>query len=657
MNQKHLILFILFIFTLDCFGSSNNQNTENQGIDFSNQLVVLADSIMELWQNDPEKGVRLGQKSLHMPAGSYTETDKAYFDFVYGISYKNAGNRQQAMALLMQSLNAFERNKDWYYFHRVNEQVACMYREDGEYDRAIGMLTSSLDYYRSINNDKQINSVLINLGSAWLDKGRNNLALNAYLEAAKIDSVLGDTSTMALTKLGIGIVYQNLGLVFDAIDTEKAKMYYNQSLESIKESKKLFALINHRLGECYAQMNQASVYYNLKEFDQMEQILNHTQSCHQSADEKLVMELRILSAFSLYHRGFTHEALVILSEIAKRGEESTYPHIFHDAMLVMAELLYETNKTDSAIRLAESSTNWLRENGNHICSVKGTQLLAGWYKNEKNISKALEYQTKTIQCKDSLFKEASKELFDDLQLKYQNNSLKAELQQLETKKIIETRNLFITRLLLIILILSALVAILVIFLFFKKMNKKSTLLKQQLHESECAGRMKEEAFEKIRLENDLLEQKSNVQQLEVQLKQQEMMYQSIKQADLIQINKSIRERLNPFSIKIQKKKDQEDFEKLLDEISSSANMSSLNDFDSIFKQMHGDFYEKLLLNAPDLTPAELQMCALLRINLSSKEIARLMNLSKATIDLTRHYIRQKLNLDSSQNLTSYLIVL
>jgi DNA-binding CsgD family transcriptional regulator len=189
------------------------------------------------------------------------------------------------------------------------------------------------------------------------------------------------------------------------------------------------------------------------------------------------------------------------------------------------------------------------------------------------------------------------------------------------------------------------------------MNKKSILLKKQLHESECAGKMKEEAFEKIRLENDLLEQKSNVQQLEVQLKQQEMMYQSIKQADLIQINKSIRERLNPFRIKIQKKKDQEDFEKLLDEISSSANMSSLNDFDSIFKQMHGDFYEKLLQKAPDLTPSELQMCALLRINLSSKEIARLMNLSKATIDLTRHHIRQKLNLDSSQNLTSYLIVL
>jgi DNA-binding CsgD family transcriptional regulator len=59
---------------------------------------------------------------------------------------------------------------------------------------------------------------------------------------------------------------------------------------------------------------------------------------------------------------------------------------------------------------------------------------------------------------------------------------------------------------------------------------------------------------------------------------------------------------------------------------------------------------------PGLTHSELQICALIRLNFSSKDIARLVTLSVATIDSTRSHIRKKLNLDVKDNLTTFLMI-
>jgi DNA-binding NarL/FixJ family response regulator len=81
----------------------------------------------------------------------------------------------------------------------------------------------------------------------------------------------------------------------------------------------------------------------------------------------------------------------------------------------------------------------------------------------------------------------------------------------------------------------------------------------------------------------------------------------------------------------------------------------MKDFELLFTQLHGGFNEKLVAINPELTRIELQICALLRLNLSSKDIARLTNISLSTVEMTRHHIRQKLNLDQKISLTSHLI--
>lgn len=145
--------------------------------------------------------------------------------------------------------------------------------------------------------------------------------------------------------------------------------------------------------------------------------------------------------------------------------------------------------------------------------------------------------------------------------------------------------------------------------------------------------------------------------LAMQLKEQELIYHTLQSADLKNVNKSIQDKMAAFQFRFQKKRDQEEFSIALAEIGRNVAPDPMGDFELLFKQMHRGFYEKLLERSTQLTKVELQVCALLRLNLSSKDIARLVNLSPASIDVTRSRVRKKLGLDSNANLTNFLIML
>ncbi len=144
-------------------------------------------------------------------------------------------------------------------------------------------------------------------------------------------------------------------------------------------------------------------------------------------------------------------------------------------------------------------------------------------------------------------------------------------------------------------------------------------------------------------------------QVELQRKEQDLMYHALVMTELRQANRAIGEYLAPFKYRFTKKKDQEDFQQALAEVVRDTKRDPMEDFELMFKQMHGGFYEKLLCTCPDMTRSELQVCALLRMNLTSKDMARLTNVTASTIDITRHRIRKKLGLEPSDSLTGHLI--
>ena len=76
-----------------------------------------------------------------------------------------------------------------------------------------------------------------------------------------------------------------------------------------------------------------------------------------------------------------------------------------------------------------------------------------------------------------------------------------------------------------------------------------------------------------------------------------------------------------------------------------------------FDQVHGDYLKKLSKQNIKLSPREIKLAAFLRMNMSSKEISNLLNITPRSVELARHRLRKKLKLERDQNLVEYLIEL
>jgi DNA-binding CsgD family transcriptional regulator len=78
-------------------------------------------------------------------------------------------------------------------------------------------------------------------------------------------------------------------------------------------------------------------------------------------------------------------------------------------------------------------------------------------------------------------------------------------------------------------------------------------------------------------------------------------------------------------------------------------------FQENFDLIHENFFRKLKERYPSLTPTDLKLCTLLRLNYSSKEIAGMMNISIRGVEAARYRLRKKLNLSETENLVDFMI--
>ena len=78
-------------------------------------------------------------------------------------------------------------------------------------------------------------------------------------------------------------------------------------------------------------------------------------------------------------------------------------------------------------------------------------------------------------------------------------------------------------------------------------------------------------------------------------------------------------------------------------------------FEEAFNNADQDFLKKIKDIHPSLTPNDLRLCAYLRLNLSSKEIASLLNISTKSVEIKRYRLRKRMNLDHGTNLIGYIL--
>ena len=82
---------------------------------------------------------------------------------------------------------------------------------------------------------------------------------------------------------------------------------------------------------------------------------------------------------------------------------------------------------------------------------------------------------------------------------------------------------------------------------------------------------------------------------------------------------------------------------------------SWSHFQKCFEDVHHEFYKKISLVCPELSPAERKLAAFVKLGLTSKEIASLTCNTTASVDVSRSRLRKKLELERNKNLESFLV--
>jgi DNA-binding CsgD family transcriptional regulator len=80
----------------------------------------------------------------------------------------------------------------------------------------------------------------------------------------------------------------------------------------------------------------------------------------------------------------------------------------------------------------------------------------------------------------------------------------------------------------------------------------------------------------------------------------------------------------------------------------------IREFQMNVETVNQDFFNRLTEQFPDLTSTDKQLCGLLRLNLSTKDIASIRNISPKSVEMSRYRLRKKLNLSAQDEMTSFL---
>jgi ligand-binding sensor domain-containing protein/DNA-binding CsgD family transcriptional regulator len=95
--------------------------------------------------------------------------------------------------------------------------------------------------------------------------------------------------------------------------------------------------------------------------------------------------------------------------------------------------------------------------------------------------------------------------------------------------------------------------------------------------------------------------------------------------------------------------------KIMDNIDRNISDDEWQHFENHFDQVHGDFSKRIKDEYPDLSPQERRLCAYLRMNMTSKEIANLLNITVRGVEISRYRLRKKLQLTRDVNLAEFIL--
>ncbi len=182
----------------------------------------------------------------------------------------------------------------------------------------------------------------------------------------------------------------------------------------------------------------------------------------------------------------------------------------------------------------------------------------------------------------------------------------------------------------------------------KKEKEAEVKIKEaEVKEKEAEVKKKEAEVEKLKYEK---------LQSEIDFKNKELASSTM---HLLQKNSTlnkVREDIEKIQKRLQSDEAKKEIRKVLSVLKDDERLEEdWENFSYHFDQVHSNFIKRLKLDYPNLTPKDQKLCAYLRMNLSTKEIAPLLNISVRGVEISRYRLRKKLALAKEANLSEFMM--
>jgi tetratricopeptide (TPR) repeat protein len=490
-------------------------------------------------------------------------------------------------------------------------------------DEAIEYYLKSISYYEQGNDYQELPQIYLILGSLYTYQDKMFEALNAFKVALDISKDHDMQKMMEKTYNNLGSIYKNLGKYNEALDC------YNEALEIANK-------LGARDDVYYLYGNLGILHAMLGDKDLAESYFNQTLQIALDQNNKVAEAFAYVSLgdFHIDVKNFAEalkyykEALAMAKEV-DAGYSGPKSLFYANVYSGLGNAHFYMEEYDSAIVYLLKGYDLASETNQTTIAAESADKLSHAFEIKKKLGKALEYSRIHKSLSDSLMNEdiVRKVAEMDMQNKFDKVMAEKEFEQ-ALNDATQKRNKYIY-LSIIGGSVSGLVIVLLL-LFLQKNKMKSERLKANYLQ-----------LEKETLSNDLnyknKELTTNVMYL---LKKNELIH-----------NVSEKLKKSKASFKVENRRVVED---VIRDLEAASKGDIWKEFELRFQEVHNDFYNKLNELFPNLTPNELKLCAFLRLNMSTKDIAAITFLSVNSINIARHRLRKKLNIDKDENLVTFL---
>lgn len=461
------------------------------------------------------------------------------------------------------------------------------------------------------------------IGGIYYQLGDFENAIEYYLDALRIYREEGNNN-------GIAKVYDQIGKCYrDMSNYEKALEYHNKALE-------IYERIDNKSGIANSYNNIGICYYSSEKYKKVLEYFKKALKINRELDNKRGISSTLnniaisYSSFEDYHKALDafHQSLEINRKFGDKGAIAT-------ALNNIGNLYIHLENYDKAEKYLKESVKISNKLGTRNLSKINYEAFANLYYAKGNYKKSIEYFQKYSTLKDSLFSAQSDERIAKMEAIYDLEAKERKIELLEKDNKIKKQN---NRILILALSTIAVVAGFLIYVFYtrvKNSRNKQLLLQKEKKIAELENKRQKEAYQK-----------------ELDLKDRELASITMHILHKNEMLNQFREKLNDISSDEKGKKYYKEITSLIDQtVQLDKDWES---FSLHFEKVHPHFFEKLQEKFPSLTKKELKQCAYVRINLSTKEIASLLNITVRGVEKARSRIRVKMNLSKDTDLYEFL---